>query len=197
MPQMLRIRLADGKEREIEHSSQTLLIDREGRVMPAAEYLQKLFGELPQLFQNEDELRRIWSQPMTRKELLNKLEERTGCGAEQLAVLQRLIRAEDSDLFDVLEYVAYAAQPVSRAARADHARRKVMPLLDARQQEFIEFVLSRYVQDGVAELDMDKLTALLELKYRAVADAVERLGSIGAIRSSFIEFQGYLYDKAA
>lgn len=197
MPQMLRIRLADGKEREIEHRSQTLLIDREGRVMPAAEYLQKLFGELPQLFQNEDELRRIWSQPMTRKELLNKLEERTGCGAEQLAVLQRLIRAEDSDLFDVLEYVAYAAQPVSRATRADHARRKVMPLLDARQQEFIEFVLSRYVQDGVAELDMDKLTALLELKYRAVADAVVMLGSISAIRSSFIEFQGYLYDKAA
>uniref|UniRef100_UPI004055AD34 EcoAI/FtnUII family type I restriction enzme subunit R n=1 Tax=Candidatus Electronema sp. TaxID=2698783 RepID=UPI004055AD34 len=196
-PQMIKIRLADGKEREIEHSSQTLLIDREGRVIPAAEYLQKLFGELPQLFQNEDELRRIWSQPMTRKELLNKLEERTGCGPEQLAVLQRLIRAEDSDLFDVLEYVAYAAQPVSRAARADHARRKVMPMLDARQQEFIEFVLSRYVQDGVAELDMDKLTALLELKYRAVADAVVRLGSISAIRSSFIEFQGYLYDKAA
>ena len=34
-------------------------------------------------------------------------------------------------------------------------------------------------------------------KYRAVADAGERLGSISAIRSSFIEFQGYLYDKAA
>jgi type I restriction enzyme, R subunit len=166
-------------------------------VIPAAEYLQKLFGELPQLFQNEDELRRIWSQPMTRKELLNKLEERTGCGPEQLAVLQRLIRAEDSDLFDVLEYVAYAVQPVSRAVRADHARRKILALLDARQQEFIEFVLSRYVQDGVAELDMDKLTALLELKYRAVADAVVRLGSISSIRSSFIDFQGYLYEKAA
>lgn len=87
--------------------------------------------------------------------------------------------------------IAFAAPPVSRTARADHARRKVMSLLDARQQEFIEFVLSRYIQDGVAELDMDKLTALLELKYRAVADAVVRLGSISAIRSSFIEFQGY------
>jgi type I restriction enzyme R subunit len=94
--------------------------------------------------------------------------------------------------------IAFAAPPVSRAARADHARRKVMPLLDARQQEFIEFVLSRYVQDGVAELDMDKLTALLELKYRTVADGVELLGcSISAIRSSFIDFQGYLYEKAA
>ncbi|WP_417914020.1 type I restriction-modification enzyme R subunit C-terminal domain-containing protein [Candidatus Electronema sp. JM] len=110
---------------------------------------------------------------------------------------QRLIRAEDSDLFDVLEYVAYAEPPVSRTARADHARRKVMPLLDASQQEFIEFVLSRYVQAGVAELDTDKLTSLLQLKYMQVADAVERLGSISAIRSSFIDFQGYLYDKAA
>ena len=34
-------------------------------------------------------------------------------------------------------------------------------------------------------------------KDRAVADAVVRLGSISAIRSSFIDFQGYLYDKAA
>lgn len=197
VPQMLRIRLADGKEREIEHSSQTLLIDREGRLIPAAEYLQKLFGELPQLFQNEDELRRIWSKPMTRKELLNKLEERTGCGPEQLAELQRLIRAEDSDLFDVLEYVAYAEPPVSRTARADHARRKILALLDARQLEFIDFVLSRYIQAGVAELDTDKLTSLLQLKYMQVADAVERLGSISSIRSSFIDFQGYLYDKAA
>ncbi len=128
---MLRIQLADGKEREIVHSSATLFLDREGRLIPAAEYLQKLFGELPQLFQNEDELRRIWSKPMTRKELLNKLEERTGCGPEQLTELQRLLRAEDSDLFDVLEYVAYAEPPVSRTARADHARRKVIALLDA------------------------------------------------------------------
>jgi hypothetical protein len=72
----------------------------------------------------------------------------------------------------------YDGAPVDRIRVIDGAsslrgRRKVMPLLDTRQQEFIEFVLSRYVQDGVAELDMDKLTALLELKYRAVTDAVE------------------------
>jgi len=135
---------------------------------------------------------------MTRKELLRKLEERTGCGPQQLAELQRLIRAEDSDLFDVLEYVAFAAPPVSRAARADHARQKTLALLNSQRHEFIDFVLKRYVQAGVDELDTDKLPALLELKYRTVADGVELLGcSISAIRSSFIDFQGYLYEKAA
>ena len=96
----------------------------------------------------------------------------------------------------------YDGAPVDRIRVMDGAsslreRRKVMPLLNASQQEFIEFVLSRYIQDGVAELDTDKLPALLELKYRALADAVVILGSISAIRSSFIEFQEYLYDKAA
>ena len=196
--QILRIRLADGKEREIEHSAATLFLDQEGRMIPAAEYLQKLFGELPQLFQDEDALRLLWSKPMTRKELLKKLEERTGCGPQQLAELQRLIRAEDSDLFDVLEYVAFAAPPVSRAARADHARQKTLALLNSQQHEFIDFVLKRYVQAGVDELDTDKLPALLELKYRTVADGVELLGcSISSIRSSFIDFQGYLYEEAA
>ena len=71
------------------------------------------------------------------------------------------------------------------------------PIFNAKQQEFIEFVLSRYVQAGVTELDTDKLPALLELKYRAVSDAVERLGSISSIRSSFIDFQEYLYEKVA
>jgi len=71
-----------------------------------------------------------------------------------------------------------------------------LALLNSQQQEFIDFVLSRYVQAGVDELDTDKLPALLELKYRVVADGVELLGcSISAIRSSFIDFQGYLYEN--
>jgi hypothetical protein len=43
-----------------------------------------------------------------------------------------------------------------------------------------------------------KTLALLELKYRTVAAGVQLLGcSISSIRSSFIDFQGYLYEKAA
>ncbi len=50
--QMLRIQLADGKVREIEHSSVTLLLDRDGQIISEEECLRRLFGELPKLFQN-------------------------------------------------------------------------------------------------------------------------------------------------
>ena len=36
--------------------------------------------------------------------------------------MQKIIEAEKSDLFDVLAYVAYARDPISRAARAEAAR---------------------------------------------------------------------------
>ena len=47
----------------------------------------------------------------------------------------------------------------------------------SKQQAFLEFVLSHYVSEGVQELNREKLTPLLKLKYRnAIADAVADLG---------------------
>jgi type I restriction enzyme R subunit len=68
-----------------------------------------------------------------------------------------------------------------------------------KQQEFLDFVLEQYIKAGVGELDRSKLPQLLELKYHAIRDAVEELGSVGSISEVFIGFQEYLYtlDKAA
>ena len=66
-----------------------------------------------------------------------------------------------------------------------------------KQQEFINFVLQHYVDEGVGELDDMKLPDLLELKYHSVPDAVSQLGSIKDIRNVFIGFQEYLYRKDA
>jgi len=45
----------------------------------------------------------------------------------------------------------------------------------------------------VDELDDKKLPELLELKYKAIADAKRELGSIKSIRETFVGFQEYLY----
>jgi len=76
----------------------------DGKPISAEEFLNNLFGELPNLFKSEDELRTIWSNPLTRRTLLEKLDD-AGFGKEELSTLQKLIDAEKSDLFDVLEYV--------------------------------------------------------------------------------------------
>ena len=93
----------------------------DGTPMRSHQFLELLYGKLPEFVKDEAELRELWSSPETRRRLLHGLEEK-GFGAAQLAEMQMIINAENSDLFDVLAHVAYALQPIPREARADQAR---------------------------------------------------------------------------
>ncbi|QOC22895.1 DEAD/DEAH box helicase family protein [Wenzhouxiangella sp. AB-CW3] len=188
----LRIKLADGKERTIQHMSATSYWSPEGKPMSAVQFVERLFGELPTLFRNEDELRELWSRPKTRKALLEGLEEK-GYGIEQLREIARMIDAPNSDLFDVLAYIAWARPPISRAERVESHRPLIFDGIDYPQKEFLEFVLDHYVERGVTELDPDKLPHLIDLKYHSVCDAVRELGSVAGIRDVFVDFQRKLY----
>jgi type I restriction enzyme R subunit len=189
----VEVKLADGKARQIQSMTATTFWSADGMPMSAAQFLESLYGVLPEFFKNEDELRTLWSSPDTRKALLAGLAEK-GFSKEPLAEMQRAIEAENSDLFDVLAYVAFAADPETRAQRADQAKAETHQHFNDRQQAFIDFVLSQYVTQGVEELDADKLTPLLRLKYNnAISDAVADLGGTVQIRTMFAGFQKYLY----
>ncbi|MBL9042744.1 MAG: DEAD/DEAH box helicase family protein [Myxococcales bacterium] len=193
----VKIKLADGKERSIQHMICTSFWHPDGTPMSAQQFLELLFGKLPEFFGSEAELRTLWSEPDTRKRLLEGLAGK-GFGHEQLAEMQKLIDAEKSDLFDVLAHVAYAMPPVTREVRADSARSQIRSLFSEKQQAFLDFVLQHYVTVGVEELDADKLTPLLRLKYRnSIADAVLDLGKPQDIGKLFAGFQKYLYQRAA
>jgi type I restriction enzyme R subunit len=191
-PIKVKVKLRDGKERELQHMIFTVFIGPDGRPMTAQEFLQSLYGKLPELFADENQLREIWSNPITRKELLDKLSD-AGYGRDELHQLQKLIDAEKSDIFDVLEYVAYNTQPITRELRVAHAQRSIFDDLEPQQKEFLEFVLSKYIQTGVEELAQEKLADLLVLKYHALPDAQEVLGSVPEIREIFFGFQKHLY----
>jgi type I restriction enzyme R subunit len=188
----VRVKLGNGKETRIEHSVATVFIGPDGKPMTVQEFLNSLYGKLPGLFKNEKELRKIWSNPITRKILLEKLSD-AGFGKDELITLQKIIDAEKSDLFDVLEFIAYAAKPITREMRVAKAQKDIFALLDPNQKEFLEFVLNKYIETGVEELDQEMLPHLLELKYHAISDASEKLGSFKSIRELFIEFQKHLY----
>ena len=108
----MQVKLADGKARSIQHMMMTSFWHPDGTPMSAQQFMESLFGKLPEFFKNENELRAIWSNPETRKHLLEGLAEQ-GFGSEQLAEMQKIINAENSDIFDVLSYVAYASPPVT------------------------------------------------------------------------------------
>ena len=191
----LKIKLRDGKEREIQHMIATSFWGADGKPISVEEFLQNLFGTLPSLFKSEEELREIWSNPITRKSLLEKLDE-AGYGKDELTTLQKLIDAENSDLFDVLEYVFNSdIKPIPRDIRVETSQETIFESLNDKQKEFIEFVLSKYIETGVEELDQEKLPILLTNKYQSLEDAKDVLGDIDLIRSIFFKFQEQLYAK--
>ncbi len=193
----VKVRLADGKARAIQHMMVTTFWHPDGTPMSAQQFLETLYGKLPGFFQDEAELRALWSVPDTRAKLLAGLADQ-GFGREQMAEMQRVIDAENSDLFDVLAYVAYALPTLSRQQRAAQAKVEISHHFNARQQAFLDFVLSHYVTVGVEELDQEKLTPLLNLRYdHSLADAVADLGRPEEIASVFVTFQKYLYQQAA
>ncbi len=197
-PKKVKIKLKDGKEREIQHMVATSFWSAGGKPISAEEFLNNLFGELPNLFKDEEELRRLWGNPVTRKSLLEKLDE-AGFGKEELNTLKKLIDAEKSDLFDVLEYVFNSdRKPITRKERVRRTKATILAFLNEKQKEFIEFVLSKYIESGVEELGQEKLPILLTNKYHSLEDAKEILGDVAEISTLFIEFQQYLYaEKAA
>ncbi|MEO7917652.1 MAG: DEAD/DEAH box helicase family protein [Dokdonella sp.] len=192
-PTKVQVTLADGKARQIQSMVATTFWSADGRPMSAAQFLESLFGVLPEFFKDEDQLREIWIDPITRRKLLDGLSDK-GFGREALGEMQKAIDADNSDLFDVLAYVAYARAPIAREQRAITAKSRIsITYQNNRQLAFLDFVLGHYVDEGVDELDIDKLTPLLKLKYHAVADAASELGTAEQIRGLFVGFQRHLY----
>lgn len=190
----VKIKLRDGKEREIQHMISTSFWGADGKPLSVEEFMNNLYGALPSYFKNEEELRKIWSDPITRKTLLEKLAE-AGYGQAEMTELQKLVDAEKSDLFDVLEYISFYVKPMTREHRVTQAKPKILQGLSLQQTDFIEFVLFKYIASGVGELDQAKLPDLIELKYHSITDATEVLGGVDEIRNLFFDFQKHLYEE--
>jgi type I restriction enzyme R subunit len=189
----IKIKLSDGKAREIQSMRSTMFYV-DGKPISAEEFLQRLFNtlKLPEFFGTEDTLRKLWANPITRSELLKKLEQQ-GCGKSDLLKLQEMIDADNCDLFDVLEYISYARKPITRAERVSNAQGNIYTFLNERQRDFIAYILRNYVQDGVDELDISKLSSSLTAKYGSVYEGQKQLGDVDEIKRVFVEFQQHLY----
>lgn len=192
-PDKIKIQLADGKVRQIGTMTSTSFWDADGTPISAEQFMVQLFGTLPDFFTSEQELRELWAAPATRKALLEQLAA-NGFDTGMLNTLRELIDAEKSDLFDLLEYVSFAVPPITREARVQNAGDAVFRNLSESQAEFVQFVLERYVATGVEALSQSQLPSLLKLKYGELPDAVKVLGENDVIKTTFIDFQRFLYN---
>src|SRR3990167_9121429 len=69
----LKIKLRDGKEREIQHMISTSFWNADGKPVSVQVFMDNMFGAMPEFFKSEEELRKIWSDPKTRKAFLEKI----------------------------------------------------------------------------------------------------------------------------
>ena len=192
----VQIKLGKGKTLQVKHMTETSFWGPDGQPMTAEMFIQQLFGKLPDFYTTEQELRDIWSDPTTRKGLLERLDE-AGYNLEALKTLRDLVADPESDLFDVLEYVSFEISPITRAERVRMAEARIYESLSPEQREFVEFVLSRYIETGEEVLDREILPELIKLKYEAIEDAIAVFGNADVITKTFTEFQYHLYSALA
>ena len=196
-PKKIKIKLSDGKARKIKAMSDTMFY-LDGKPVSAEEFIKKLFDtlKLPEILGSEDDLRELWSNPITRSELISKLDKH-GCSKDDLHKLRQVIDAENSDLFDVLQYIAFSNPAISRKERVDLAEDNIYNFINKDQVEFIRFVLNNYIQEGIDELDISNLSTIINAKYGSINEAQKELGSSDAIKETFTDFQKYLYQKSS
>ena len=189
----VRIKLGDGKEREIIIVKETYFY-LDGNPVTIEQFISKLFDtlKLPEFMKNEEELRKLWSNPTTRAELLKNLDGH-GFSKEDLTQLKSVIDANDSDLFDVLQYVSFANPIITRENRVSSAKSNIYNFVNDKQREFIDFILRNYIKDGEDELELSKLPTAINLKFGSISGAERNLGSLKEIQNLFVEFQKYLY----
>ena len=191
-PEKLEIKLSDGRVRRIRFVNDVMFWGADGKPISTQKFIEEMFGRLPDFFSSSEDLHRIWADPDTRDALLEKLEE-AGYGEDVLKDIRKIIDAENCDLLDVLEWVAYNTTPIERRIRAQRIDNYYRNLSEA-QKQFVEYIVNAYIKSGVDELRMNKLKTLLSLKFGSVPEGISALGGAPVARQVFKDFQYHLYN---
>ena len=188
------VKLSDGSIRKIQYIASTTYWSPEGKPISAAEFLERLFGDLSGIVADEDQLRAVWSDPDNREHFLGQLSDR-GYDADRLSDIRRLVDAPDSDLFDVLSYVLFTNPPRTRHERAEHVRTDGMAGTDGDMKDLLLAILLAYETRGETELATKKLGTFLTARYGSVNEGKARLGGLPAVKEAFRSMQATLYSE--
>lgn len=191
-PEKVIIKLADGKEREIQYIRSTSYWDASGKPISAQQFLELLFGDLQGLIVDEDALREVWSDPDNRERFLKQLQDR-GYDEEKLNDMKLLIGARDSDLFDVFNYVLFTGRPLTLSERAASLKNSGLGDYSDELRELMLSILTSYEVGGHEELSYEKLEQSMIAKYGGVSEGKKHLGSIAQVKDGYRDMQGKLY----
>jgi len=189
----LIIELSNGRKLSV-IDVETRYIDENGKPLTAKQFLEKLVGDLPHLYQSEEQLRKTWANPETRKELLEKLSD-LGFDSEQLQVMQKMVASPNTDIFDVLAHISFSTDIKTRKDRANNVREDdfLAVYKNLKAKEFLEYVLNVYEQHGIEELGRSKLNDLIRINLGTTKDAKQAFGSTQNIIKAYYDLQKQIY----
>ncbi|WP_369413091.1 EcoAI/FtnUII family type I restriction enzme subunit R [Maritalea mediterranea] len=188
------VKLSDGSVRNISYIAATTYWSPEGKPISAAEFLERLFGDLKGIVADEDQLRAVWSDPDNRERFLDQLSDR-GYDQDRLEDIRSLVDAVDSDLFDVLSYILFMHEPITRHERADIVRAGGMTEADNEIKDLLLSILKAYEARGESELATKKLGTFLTARYGSVSEGKSKLGGLNTVKNAFRDMQVTLYSN--
>lgn len=184
----IKIQLAPHRTLFMDDMVETLYFDGEGKAVTPEQFLKDLFSKLPDFFTDENSLRKIWSYQDTREKLIDELAIR-GFDLDKLLTLRDAFNAKDSDVYDLLCFIAFDKEIIARRERVQNADLSFADNLDKKSRDFVDFVLAQYEKNGFQDLD---LIELLNLKY-GNSSVVEDMGGVEAVRENFKSLQEAIY----
>ena len=193
-PEKVEIKLSNGRVLKVTNI-EVRYIDADGKPLTAKEFLENLIGFIPNLFASEAELRANWANPDKREEMLNKLE-LEGFDKEQLNSLREMLSAKDCDIFDVLSYLSFSSEMLTRHRRVELAQNDQFfdVYQNIKAKDFLRFILSRYEKDDIEELKRQKLGELIKLNNIGTPkDAAVLFGGAEKLIEAFYKLQETLY----
>ncbi|MBZ9778457.1 DEAD/DEAH box helicase family protein [Psychroflexus sp. CAK8W] len=190
----LIVELSNGRQLKVTDVD-TRYIDENGKPLTVREFLEKLIGELPAIYKDEEQLREIWSNPDTRSDLLEKLGE-LGFDNEQLNDLRNMIATPECDIFDVLSHISFSSDLMTRKQGVKFVKDDVQffdVYENLKAKDFLEFILKHYEEHGIEELQRDKLGDLVKLKLGTSKDAKTAFGDMKTLLGAYYKLQKNKY----
>jgi type I restriction enzyme R subunit len=170
-------------------------LDPEGNRLSVIELTDYAGKTVRTLYPNAVELRRWWTDPRKRSEIIEELERR-GIEFEFLA---EAAKQPEADPFDLLCHLAFNAPLRSRAERADRVRREEYEFFGKYGTEakaILEQLLAKYAQHGTAQFMLpDALKIPPISNYGNVAEITNLFGGALELRRAVTELQNLIYEE--
>lgn len=189
--QRIKYYITDGTVSIVTESLQ--ILDAQGKLR-TVEFQQHTKEQITTLFTDVKAFQKAWTNPKERESILLELENR-GVSVEQVAEIMKLA---DLDPFDVLCYVAFDLQPLTRRQRAEKVKKAaIFATYSENAKEIINLILEKYVQFGANQLNAKILSVKPISEKGNLMEIASIFGGAPNLLKALDNIQQLLYAEAA